>query len=100
MAKRNTKQDRDAAGKAALEQRLRDIAWGAYGDYEAPEWDGDQSTGLASEMGVDAFGRFVGAIGKVFCDDSRGYLVNLRNLEHFDSFDAAVEHLWNGGVRP
>jgi hypothetical protein len=96
MSKRANK---EREKKAALRLRLKDMASGAYGGYHRLDFDGEDFTGMASEMGLDAFGRWVGAIGNELLDDAHKYLTEPRNLEHFDSLDKAVDLLWEHGIR-
>ncbi len=99
MAKRVSKTEREAAEQTALKARLRDLALGAYGGYSPFNFDGDEFAGMASEMGLEAFGRWIGAIGNALLDEKSMYLIEARCLEHFDSLDEAVKHLWESGVR-
>jgi hypothetical protein len=99
MKKLTKKQIAEHAEKADLRARLYDIAMGAYGGFEMPEIEGDNAMGMASDIGLEAFGRWIGAIGNVLLDDSTLYLIKPNNLEYFDSIDKAVEHLYGSGVR-
>jgi len=98
--KQTKKQQREAVEKAALSQRLTDIACGAYGPYEALNWHNeDEFSGMAGEMGVEAFARWIGGIKSSLLDKDQAYLVDLHNLHHFDYISKATDHLYGYGVR-
>jgi hypothetical protein len=100
MAKRTTsKAEREAAEKAAIRRRLKDMAIGAYGGYSQPDWEAEDFVGMANEMGLDAFGRWVGAIRVAWIEKDREWVTDYQNLEHFDTLDKATEFLWENGVR-
>jgi hypothetical protein len=84
------KQQRGAAEKAALKQRLLDLAHGAYGGFDGFEPEAEFCS-MAAEMGLEAFGRWIGAIEK--------YLISPTCFEYFDTIDKAVDHLYRAGVR-
>jgi hypothetical protein len=94
--KKRTKQQREEAEKAALRKRLRDMASGAYGDLSPLAWDDEGDfTGMAAEMGLDAFGRWLGAIGR----DFGGHYVEPSYLHHFDYLSTATDFLYDAGIR-
>lgn len=99
MAKRQTKAEREAAEKAALRARLKDIACGAYGGLIPLAFDAEEFAGLMSELGADAFGRFVGGVENALLDDDHKMLGEARYLEHYDDLDKLADMLWRNGVR-
>lgn len=97
MAKKRNKAD---DGKARLRQRLKDLAYGALGGYHPPDFESEEFVGMVSEMGIDSWGRWVGAIHNALLGDERKMYVEPRYLERYDSLDTATEFLWEIGVRP
>lgn len=97
--KRKTKQQKISQEKAALKQRLADMARGAYGGNQPLDFDADTFGVMSGEMGLDAFGRWLVAIGKYLLGEKHQYLIELWNLAHFDSLDGAVDFLHEHGVR-
>lgn len=101
MSRKNIKQRKETEEKARLRQRLTDLAIGAYGGYEMPDFCGDTFISMASDLGLDAFGRWIGAIRNTFLDgDKTDHRISDTNLENFDSLHSATEWLWEQGVRP
>lgn len=95
--KRRTKSDREGAEKAALRQRLVDLAQGALGWCElnqAPDEDW-----LLNSMGLDDFGRFLGAVQRTFGADGKK-LVEPYMVHHYDRINTARDYLFERGVRP
>lgn len=89
---------REAQEKKRLRQRLTDLAQGAMGHCFVP--DGEEDTaGMAAEMGIESFGRWVGAIQRTFGADDNAFDKTWM-LEHYDTLDAATDFLWDCGVRP
>jgi hypothetical protein len=98
--KTTTKERREADGKARLRRRLADLALGAYGGYQALDFDGESFAGMAPEMGMEAFGRWIGGIEHaLLTEDRHKDLTAARYLEHYDTLDTATEMLWRHGVR-
>lgn len=94
--KRRTKADRERAEKAALRQRLTDLAQGALGCCVLNQ-DPDEDW-LLNSMGLDDFGRFLGAVQRALgADDNK--LDALWMLENYDEIGKATEYLWERGVR-
>lgn len=93
------KQQREAQQKQALRQRLEDLASGAYGYYAPLDWHNEEFTGMAGEMGLDAFARWLGAIKVSLLKEHQEWLVSMSDLENFDTINKATEWLWDGGVR-
>lgn len=93
---RQTRAQREQDKKDALRRRLVDLAQGAQGRGPLP---GDEHAGLAAELGIETFVRWVGAIHQTFGTDNNK-LAELWMLEEYDDFDKAVEYLWSRGVRP
>jgi hypothetical protein len=100
--KRKTKEQREAAAKAALRQRVEDIAMGAAGfDFTV---EGEFAT-------ANFLSRFMPALKVQFGYDrvpdetkpqkreSNHYLFALHNLEHFDNIDSTADFLFENGVR-
>lgn len=88
--KRKTKAQREAAQKAALRQRVRDIATGAAGY----EFDSDDEFATA-----DFLSRFVAALQITFGNEQNGFLWKPHCLGGWDNIDAATEQLWAHGIR-
>ena len=95
--KRKTKEQRDAAAKAALRQRIADIATGAAG----AEFDHDDEWANA-----DMLSRFVPALRVQFGLDAEGnertdraHLWFLSNLHYFDDVDSVTDFFFEHGVR-
>ena len=61
----SAKRKRTDDGKAKLKQRLTDLLHGALGNCSPTVFDGDGFAGIANEAGLEAMGRWLGAIGKV-----------------------------------
>lgn len=98
--KRKTKVQKDAAGIAALRQRLQDIALGANHGYEV--YSTEESGELSAEIGIESFGYFVQAVNTAFhlSDiDNRKWMAEPRNLSYYESLDAAAAFLYENGVR-
>lgn len=94
---KSKKSTREAQGKKRLRQRLMDLAQGAMGHCFAPTGEDDVS--MAAEMGIGAFGQWVGAIQRTFGSDydvfDKAWM-----LENYDTLDSATEYLWERGVSP
>jgi hypothetical protein len=104
------KQLREQDEKAALRARLIDMLRGAHGDYDPPDLDPDDGS-LSVELGMEAFGRWVGAIRQEWerprdqpSVDGDGlvpsFLFIPGELHTFDTLDTAVERLYEHGARP
>lgn len=97
MAKRKTKQQREAEQKAALRQRLDDLFVASTGDL----YDGE------SEPWPESFIDFVGSIRQVFqirrveAEGIEGneHLWLFWNLKHYRNPEAATEYLYQEGIR-
>lgn len=90
--------------RAALYQRLLDMMLGAFGGYEPINFEGtpdddDALMGLQSDMGLDAWGRWLGAINRNLLDKHHKFLINFNHLEHFEWLYKAADHLFEHGVR-
>lgn len=105
--KRATKAQQEARQRAALRHRVLDMIRGANGDYALPDI-GEDGGGLGAQMGLEAFGRFLGAIRYAWNMSStrengagkiQDFRFNPGNLESFDSVGSIVEMLWECGVR-
>lgn len=93
--KRPTKAQREASELQGIERRLLDIAYGAHGDY-APILGASDSDfqGVASELGIEAFGRFIGGIRNVFfAEDRDSWMLRAGQLHKFDSIKVAAKYL-------
>jgi hypothetical protein len=98
--KKLTKEKRIKQEKAELRQRLLDLAAGAYGGYQSLDWLGEEFGGMATEVGLEVFGRWIGAIRVTFCGGDRAdYRVSDTSLGKFDSVNGAVEWLYECHVR-
>lgn len=107
MKKRKTKaQIREEQEKAALWQRVYDIACGATGGYFYR--DAEEPIGaweIVATLDTEAFGRFVNALKLVFAlDDSvdghhRSFMVEPHCLHRFATIDSATEFLYTMGIR-
>lgn len=97
MAKRKTKQQREAEQKEALRQRICDIVSGACGR--------DMSDSELEYVDLDNLGRVVGALTARLCEhDEGGELVCKHfqahwNMEHYWSVDTILDYYWNHGIR-
>lgn len=108
-AKRPTKAQAREREIAALEKRLRDIALGAHGAYNAPALDGDDEfIGMSNSLGLEALARWIGGIRNALnfdigggCDPAgrRDFLTGISVLHHYDSIREAAEWLHEQGVR-
>jgi hypothetical protein len=97
--RRKTKEQREAAAKAALRQRIEDIALGAEGGAGVlgpHDWF----------AGADCLGRLLPALKARFGLDEKGeeleriaYLWSNGNLHYYDNVDSITEFFWNAGVR-
>ncbi len=86
-------------GKAALKQRLTDLLHGAMGYAYPIAFDGDEFGGIAGEVGLEAMGRWFGAIRKVLLAENQKRLLEDYNFHHFDFMQTATDFLWENGVR-
>ena len=84
------KAKRLADEKAALRQRVRDIACGAAG------YEFDKEEEFAT---CDFLSRFVPALQTTFAVEGRDYLWCLNNLGNFDTINSATDFLFTHGVR-
>ena len=58
--------------------------------------ESDDFWGLANEMGLEAFARFIQSLRFQLTDnENQWHVFSVCNLEEFDTVPAAVEHLWN-----
>lgn len=102
--KRQTKAQRERQQKAALRQRIRDIATGAAGcslDDEAG-WE-------VWNLGPEVFDRYLVALNVLFgvgednpnCEGDAWKELALMpcHYERLSGIDSAVEHLWSRGAR-
>lgn len=93
---RTTKADTEARERAALRQRLADLACGADGcDITVMLDNGEVYNG-------EWLSRWLCAIRDVMLgggDSDHAYLVGAPCVGNFDSLDSAVEHLYTSGVR-
>lgn len=86
------RQIREEGEKAALRQRIADIASGAAGlDFDAED---EFAT-------ADFLSRFIPALKTRFeaQSDKRDYLWYPGNLDNFDRVESTTEFLWNHGIR-
>jgi len=90
MAKRKTKAQREAEQKAALRQRVADIATGAAG-YEL-DADSEFST-------AEVLSRLMPALQIQFSMEGRDYLWALSNLGNYNDIDSTTDFLYEHGVR-
>jgi len=90
MAKRKTKAQRETEQKAALRQRVADIATGAAG-YEF-DCQGEFST-------AEMLSRFIPALKVQFDEEGRSHLWNAGNLNNYENIDSTADFLWEYGVR-
>jgi hypothetical protein len=98
--KRKTKEQRDTEAKAALRQRVHDIACGAAGY----QFDEDDQFATA-----DFLSRFIPALKAQFGFDdtkekakdglSNNYLFDVQNLDNYDNVDTTTDFLFEHGVR-
>ncbi len=91
---------------AEIEMRLVDLAQGAVGHFSFADGQDDGSAGLAFEMGISEWLRFVGAVKRTFqesgpsSEPAQTYAFELYNLHHFaDRFDEAAQFLYDVGAR-
>lgn len=87
--KRKTKVQKEAAEKAALLQRLRDIYSGAQGQ----EWSEDD---FAT---AEILSRVLPVIRETFALDEKLWILGHHTLTYFDRPESAVERLYAEGVR-
>jgi|SRR5690606_678773 len=98
--KKPTKAQIEATEKAALRQRLKDIALGAYGPFiDPPDFDNTECC-LSCRMGSDAFYRWIGGIcNALLKGDADDFRIRLHCLHEYDSLDGATNFLYTHGVR-
>lgn len=97
--KRTKKSARTATEIAAIRARLLDLAQGALGHCVLPDFDDEGAfAGMSSELGIDTFGRWVGAIQRAFGADALK-LDATWMLEEYDDIDRAAAWLHERGVR-
>lgn len=104
MAKRRSKQQKEADEKAALRRRVLDMAFGSFGDYRGAadiDSNSDEHKGMFYSMSPDSLGRWIGAVKVHLIVDNKpaAYLLEPRMLEHWDSLNDIVERLYGCGVR-
>lgn len=107
ITKRDQKrEDEKQAELAAIELRLADLAQGAAGWAHFDDGEMEESAGLAHEMGIPDFFRYVCAVKVTFEEGGSSeapaldHAFWISNLENFaDRFHAAAEHLWEAGAR-
>lgn len=87
-------------GKARLRQRLKDLATGAYGPNQPPDFGSEDIGGMAGEMGLDAFARWLGAIRWALLDDGEESYIGPVWMENYDTLEKATDFLWKRGIRP
>jgi hypothetical protein len=93
--KRKTKEQRDTEGRAALRQRVHDIACGAAGY----QFDGEEEWATAEFLS-----RFLPALKAQFGESpdpqiGRDYLWAITNLNHYNDIDTTADFLFEHGVR-
>lgn len=88
--KRQSKADKEAAQKAALRQRIRDMVAGACGE----DPDDDQFF-----MTMEPASRLLPALEKTFGKDGNGYLWRSHCLDRYENVDSITEFLFQNGVR-
>jgi hypothetical protein len=97
-ARRKPPRDRH---RAELAQQMYDLLCGANGGYELVNVF-SQEIGLASELGVDSWARWIGAMQKhLKCINAqqREFIGEVRLLDRYDTFDGALNFLFDLGVR-
>lgn len=86
--------DHERLARAALRQRVRDIACGAAG----ANFDKEDEFATATFLE-----RFVPALQATFLCEEEGkknaYLFETHNLSNFENIDTSTEFLWEHGVR-
>lgn len=89
----------EAYEREQLKARLIDFWYGAAGDnyYDDPE--DEAFPGFESACGLDAFGRFVGAIKKQLLKETQAYLVEPNGLENFTNLERLIEYLRRNEVK-
>lgn len=97
--KRTKKSARKAAEIAAIRARLIDLAQGALGQCVMPDFKNECFGGMAAELGIEVFSRWVGAVQAAFGSDDERFDA-LWMLAEYDSIDRAAEWLHDRGVRP
>ena len=103
MAKRRTKAQREADEKAALRQRIRDIATGAAGC----EPDEESGLDLVSELGAEGMSRFLPALREVFElwslesgeGHQRAWLLGPHTLHNYENLDKLTDLFYEEGIR-
>lgn len=88
--KRKTKAQREAEQKAALRQRVADIAIGAAG------YNFDDESEFATAEFLE---RFVPALRVCFGTDGNDYLWSAHCLGKWNDIDSSTQALWENGVR-
>lgn len=95
MAKRKTKEQHETEARAALRQRVQDIATGAAGfQFDA---DGEFATAEFLSRFIPALKVQFGTEEKAIPSNSHCWL--LSNLHYFDNVDTATAFLYESGVR-
>lgn len=100
--KRKTKQEREREEKAALRQRLWDMALGACGAYTGT-MDDMEELNCTPYSSLEHFGAFLAAVKRAFERSDEGYrnshLFESHCWRHWNDFDNLTNHLYRGGVR-
>lgn len=108
--KKITKAQRIENEKAALKQRLMDLARGSYGGYAMTEPGHEDFMGYCSELGIEAYARYVGAIKALFSESPEtnveispgkmyGHWFDADDVYRYDKPDEAAEFMYAQGAR-
>lgn len=95
---------RNDTSKIKLREAMLLMLYGAHGGYELTYFTrpSEQRMSLPAEIGLDTFGRWLGALQAhltFVTNEQREFIAKPRMLEKYDSFDDAVEFLYDIGVR-
>lgn len=98
-ATKPTKAEQEAAEKAALRQRLVDMAYGANKGCQIECLEVGEPLGLVDSMGVEAWMAFIRCVKNLLIPEDQSVLTELWNLHHFDDIEKLTEWLYSNGVR-
>lgn len=104
MAHKTARQKKVEAEKAALRQRLEDIARGAHGHHSDPAFFVDECYTLGSELGLEGFARFIQGVQSAWSSekayDVTDVVTRVFNYEHWDQpWPKVIDWAYERGLR-
>ena len=110
MRKKTSKKDRIEAEKVAFYQRIVDIARGAHGGYSWTDPEDEDFFGLCNDLGVEGYGRYVGALRNVFAETPKpheeisagkmyAHWFDADDIHRYDDPRKAAEFMYEQGAR-